>query len=317
MTGIASAVGCGAASTDASAPACWICSGPAGPRPWKDGTLARPLASADLCITDSRYGSTLSLWKCRRCGFIFADAAELAGLDALYEALEDPGYEQTQDVRAFQARWLVGRLRRRAPRARSLLDIGAGTGLLVAEAKRHGLEAVGVEPSRSLRLFARRRNGVDLLGGVFPHAELTGRTFDLVCLVDVIEHVADPVALLTACVNALSDDGVLVVVTPDAASVAAKVLGRRWWHFRVAHLGYFNRRTLDAAAARGGARAVKRFRAKWFFRVEYLAERLSRYLPLGRLNRLARRTSPLRWLYRRVVPVNLHDSWTVFYQKQT
>jgi SAM-dependent methyltransferase len=189
------------------------------------------------------------------------------------------------------------------------LDIGAGTGLLVAEATRAGLNAVGIEPSRNLSNFA-VRNGREVLQGVFPHPALSGRQFDIVCLVDVIEHVADPKALLTDCRQALAPGGVLILVTPDVGSVAARLMRKRWWHFRVAHVGYFNRKSLTAALRLCGLTAHQEYRAKWFFRARYLAERLQEYLPIVRtINHAAPRSRLLSWLFERVVTLNLHDSF--------
>ena len=36
----------------------------------------------------------------------------------------------------------------------------------------------------------------------------------------------------------------LVIVTPDIGSLAARIMGGRWWHYRVAHINFFNRRSL-------------------------------------------------------------------------
>jgi SAM-dependent methyltransferase len=185
--------------------------------------------------------------------------------------------------------------------------------LLVAEARKAGLSAVGVEPSAALVNAARQTQDIDLLPGTFPHPQLTDRRFELIFLVDVIEHVSDPVDLLRSCADSLSEEGLLVVVTPDARSLAARMLRRRWWHFRLAHVGYFDRHTLRMAGENAGLAIERYFRAKWFFPISYLAERLEQYLPLRWWNRLAGRVSPLRWLYRQVVPLDLRDSWVVFF----
>lgn len=293
---------------------CWIC-GSANARPWKARNIHRRLVPEDLQITDRRYGVTLSLWKCSECGFIFANDEELGVLTSLYEQLSDPEYEQSQESRALQMRWVLNAAQTVHPKAVSLLDIGAGMGLLVAEAERLGLHAVGVEPSRALVKSARKMNAVELLHGVFPHAALTGQQFDLIFLVDVIEHISNPVTLLRNCAEALSPGGVIVVVTPDVGSLPAKLLGQRWWHFRLAHVGYFDRRSLEMATEVAGLSIVRRCRAKWFFRLRYLAERLAVYVPIGWVNRLALQVQPLRWLYDRVLPLNMHDSFVVFLQR--
>jgi SAM-dependent methyltransferase len=293
---------------------CWVCDGRDLSR-WKDGDLDAPLASADLRITDARYGTTLPLLRCATCGFRFSDSSEVGRLDALYAGLDDPGYEGSQESRELQMRWLVALARDAHPNAKTALDVGAASGLLVGEAGRQGLDALGVEPSASLVRVAVEEAGVDVLHGVLPHPELLGRSFDLVFLVDVIEHVSDPVELLRLCAAHLAEDGRMLVVTPDASSLAARILGRRWWHYRVAHVGYFDHPSLERALAAAGLRPEHWARARWFFTVDYLATRVETYLPVAAINRLARRIAPLRWLYERVIPLNLFDSDAVLLRR--
>ncbi len=291
-------------------PRCWVCES-TDTHAWRLGEPIEALRPEDLRITDARYGLTLSLSRCARCGFRFADAVEATRLDALYAELSDPGYEGSQEARRLQMRHLVGLARSLHPDARSALDVGAASGLLVAEASRAGLDAIGVEPSRSLVEAARAQHGAQVLRGVLPHPELEARHFDVVFLVDVIEHVADPVGLLRLCADRLARRGLLLVVTPDFSSLAARLLGPRCWHYRLAHVGCFDRRSLELALGRAGLRAERWRRARWFFPVHDLAQRMEAYLPVGRLNRLAARVAPLRWLYARVIPLNLRDSHVV------
>ena len=296
--------------TQDTAPCCWVC-GCAEVSPHKHVGIDRPLRPEDLRITDHRYGVTLELLRCRRCGFIFAEGDDLARLVSLYERLADDEYEQTQEPRRLQMRWLLDLGLRALPAARTLLDVGAAVGAFVVEAGETGLDAVGIEPSRPLVDAARQLHGVDLVRGTLPHEALAGRTFDLVYLADVIEHVTDPMGMLAACRDMLAPRGVIIVVTPDAASVAARLLGRRWWHYRLAHVGYFTRANLTRALRSAGMKPIRWVRAKWFFRAGYLAERLANYLPIGPINRLAERGGLLGRLYRQIVPLNLFDSWVV------
>ncbi len=284
----------------APAPRCPLC-GRTDPRPWKAADVGG-LDPDDLAITDRRYGTTLALYTCR-CGFRFADVGAL-DLTTLYGALEDPAYEEGADTRAAQQAALLRRVRRAAPDARSLLDVGAANGLLVEAAAAAGLTAAGVEPSAALAAAAVAR-GLDVHCGVLPHPGLGDRRFDVVTCVDVVEHVADPVGLLGACRDACAPGGRLLVVTPDAASVAARLLGPRWWHLRLAHVGYFDRSTLHDALRRAGFVPEVWWRPGWVFEVGYLAERVGSYAaPVGRFA-AARRDA--RWA-RVPVPLNLGDS---------
>jgi SAM-dependent methyltransferase len=273
---------------------------------WKASSVQDDLVPEDLAITDSRYGTTLELMRCA-CGFRFADPDAVPDLVALYEALDDQAYSETADVRRVQQRALLRELRRVRPEASSLLDVGAANGLLVEEASREGLRGVGVEPSRVLAAEARDRS-LEVHPGVLPHPALVGRRFDVVTLVDVIEHVADPVELLRLAREQLTEDGCVLVVTPDIASVAARVLGRRWWHLRLAHVGYFTRTTLTRALAGAGLVPERWWRPGWVFETGYLVERVGEYVPgVGNLAAKHRDAS----LMHRAVPLNLFDSLAV------
>jgi 2-polyprenyl-3-methyl-5-hydroxy-6-metoxy-1,4-benzoquinol methylase len=285
---------------------CWAC-GSTRNKLWKERSAENRLSPQDLRITDSRYGMTLRLFRCQDCTFIFADDDEVRELYSLYEQLQDPAYEATSESRALQMQWLIERGRAAHKTARRLLEIGSGSGLLVASARKAGLDAIGIEPSRSLVAAARRITGIELLQGSFPHPAVAGLEFDLIYLVDVIEHVSDPVSLLGAMREALAPGGLAIVVTPNISSFVARLLRRRWWHLRLAHVGYFDRNTMNRAAERAGMQIVDEFCAQWFFSVVYLADRLAEYLPIRWLNKLVVAT-PLGRLYQKVVALNLGDS---------
>lgn len=284
---------------------CPVC-GALGARVWKPSSVESDLSPDDLAITDSRYGTTLQLVQCR-CGFRFADPRAVPDLVALYEALDDQAYRETADVRRVQQRTLLEQLRRHRPDATTLLDVGAANGLLVEEAARAGMHAVGVEPSRVLAAEARDR-GLEVHEGVLPHLALSAARFDVVTLVDVIEHVVDPVELLRLARAQLTDDGCVLVVTPDIASLAARALGRRWWHLRLAHVGYFTRATLTRALAAAGLVPVRWWRPGWVFEVGYLVERVGTYVPGVGGIATSHAESPLM---QRAVPLNLFDSLAV------
>lgn len=293
---------------------CWIC-GHAGSREILASSLAAPVTSHDMKISDSHYGRTARIVECVACGFRYADPLPAPDLVTLYAALEDPDYLEGSEGRTEPFRRILARCRAIRPDAGTLLDIGAGAGLMCVAAREQGLQATGVEPSRWGVEAARSRHQVDVLEGVFPHPELRGRRFDLITLIDVIEHVSDPLGLLRDIHGALESGGLAVITTPDAGSLATRLLGRRWWHYRVAHVCFFTRRTMGEALRRAGLEVVATQPYVWVFTIGYLAERLERYLPVGGPRRALGRTSLGRAIYRRRIPVNLHDSITYFVRK--
>lgn len=107
----------------------------------------------------------------------------------------------------------------------TLLDIGAGQGVFVGEATAVGYDAVGVDRCEPLVEKAR----ANLLRVECAAAEELSGTerFDVVTMMDVIEHVTAPRRLLATAHRLLKPRGRLVVYTPNhrgAVVVLAKTL---------------------------------------------------------------------------------------------
>lgn len=286
---------------------CWICGG-ATIRRFRASTIRQQVDVTSVRITDSNYGQTAALSECRACGFVFANPVPHPDVLDLYRGMEDQPYQDTSFARRAQMRTLLDLMSTHRPRGRTLLDIGAGTGFMVAEARARGLDAQGIEPSRWCVERAAAVNRVDLLcGTVTEQIDRLGR-YDLVTLIDVVEHTPDPLGMIREAAALLSPGGALLIVTPDIGSVAARLTGRWWWHHRVAHVGYFNRRSMRRAMREAGLTLEADTYATWRFPASYLAERLVRYVPVFPFSTILRRLARSPRLQRYEVGVNLRDS---------
>jgi 2-polyprenyl-3-methyl-5-hydroxy-6-metoxy-1,4-benzoquinol methylase len=197
---------------------------------------------------------------CRACGLVYVgDDLSTIDFDALYdERYYTGGHEaafadylgQAAARRRMARRKLFG-LRRIKPRGR-LLDIGCAAGFFLAEARAH-YEVQGVEPSAFAARFAREQLKLPVFTGTLQAAVLPAGHFDLVTLWDVIEHVADPVALLAEVERLLAPQGRVVLTTGDIGSAYAQARLPEW-HLLTPpfHLYFYDRRTLAATAARAG-----------------------------------------------------------------
>lgn len=278
---------------------CWIC-GSRRLRRVKDGNLPASLTSSAFAITSSAYGVTGDLDQCADCGFL--QCSRLNKVVEFYETLEDIAYDHGRAERGLQAQRVLSRVPERNRRGK-LLDVGAGSGILVEQALECGYDAEGIEPSRWLCERAIQRT-LPVLQGTLPHAQAKG-PYDVVTVIDVIEHVDDPVDLLRQVAMVLKPEGIVVVVTPDIDSIAARVMKWKWWHFRVSHIGYFNRQTLAAAAMYAGLRICHVSRPTWYFHAGYIIDRVNSYLP-----RVLRFKYP-DFIRNTVVPLDLRDSMLV------
>jgi 2-polyprenyl-3-methyl-5-hydroxy-6-metoxy-1,4-benzoquinol methylase len=135
-----------------------------------------------------------------------------------------------------------------------LLDVGAGPGFLVAVAQRRGWDARGVDLNPWASEYARDVVGVDVAVGSLSDAVAPGEQVDVVTLMDVLEHVPDPEALLRDAARIVRPGGVLVVLTPDAGAATSRLLGRRWPEVQRPgeHLVLFSRAGLVTALGRHG-----------------------------------------------------------------
>ncbi len=171
-----------------------------------------------------------------------------------------------------------------------LLDIGCNTGVFMEEARAAGFQVFGVEPSRFAVERAVNDKGLDVHCGAVPCDLPWRERFDVISMWDVIEHVDDPLGLLTFLHSKLSDGGELHLSTMDVESVYARLAGRRWpWYMRM-HIQYFSRRSLEKILLKAGFRRVKIIRYRHIVHENYLAKKLEHLsLPLRLIGAVGRR----------------------------
>jgi FMN phosphatase YigB (HAD superfamily)/SAM-dependent methyltransferase len=286
---------------------CWVC-GSTSTRTLRPSSIAKEIDSRSIRISDSSYGKTAALAQCCECGFIFADPLPHANLTDLYGDMVDVAYVESSSARRVQMRRIIDAIVRAYPQTKSILDVGAGTGLLVSESRKKGFRVDGVEPSHWCVDIARRINGVDLFCGTLETSADKLGEYDSVVLIDVIEHLGDPMRLLSQALDRLSAKGVLVIVTPDVGSKTANLMGKNWWHYRTAHVGYFNRRAMNFLLNKFGLEVVSDRLIGWRFSAAYIGERLAHYAVLPAIEKFLRRLFASRAIKNVEVDLNLFDS---------
>ena len=116
-----------------------------------------------------------------------------------------------------------------------LLDIGCGGGLLSEPMARLGADVVGADAApRNIpvaKLHAEQSGlAIDYRNTTAEALAAAGETFDVVLNMEVVEHVADPLAYLTACRNLLKPGGLMVCSTlnRNPKSFAMAIVGAEW-----------------------------------------------------------------------------------------
>ena len=291
--------------------ACPACAG-TDIRGHQKGTFSGRLTQDEIKITDSQYGKTWDLSICGRCGHIFANPCPSAEyLTSLYRHIEDPLYDDEAAGRSKNFLSILRRLEKLVPEKGALFDVGAATGILLDLARRRGWEPAGIEPSSWAVKSAADKHGLGLIEGTLESASLPEGRYAAVTMVDFIEHTPLPFEAVRKARSILRPAGILVLVTPDIHSRAARLAGRRWWHLRPAHLAFFSRRSIDALLRRAGFSIIAEHRYAWTFSAHYL---LSRKPALQARLKDSRRAS---FLKRIPIKLALGDSFEVYAMKDS
>lgn len=140
----------------------------------------------------------------------------------------------------------------------SLLDVGSGYGIFLAEAWRRGYLAVGVEISEERRKKAATLTQAPILNvNLMENAQELG-SFNVITLFHVVEHLIRPRPLLSRLTGHLSAGGALLVEVPNLDDRMAKLCPRyRRFLWQRAHVSYFNPRGLRKVLEQSGYRRVE------------------------------------------------------------
>lgn len=240
---------------------------------WKRGNI-ESVKVEEFKITDHQYGKHWDLSRCKTCDFIFSEPFPPVEISKIYERIVDHEYVEEEEGRSGNFKSILKTLKRIVKDKGSFLDVGSATGIMMNLAKKEGWNVYGVELSRWAVNEAKKRYGLEIIQGDFSEVELPENSFKVVTLIDIIEHVSNPKEVMEKVWRILEKKGVAVIVTPDIQSLTAKIMGKRWWHFRPAHIGFFSKRSLFYLLNSKGFEIVKTKRYKWRFSLYYIGSRI-------------------------------------------
>jgi SAM-dependent methyltransferase len=207
--------------------------------------------------------ATFLAMQCRTCGLIYLNPRPAVEefnriYPANYHTLE---FSAAQFGLVYQARrWLEARRLlgwwRSLPDKAQILDVGCGAGFHLSVLREFGKQTwtlEGVDPNaRAVEIG--RCSGLHLQQGTLDTVKLSPDTYDLVLLIQTIEHVTEPPALLQQIRSLLRPGGRLVVVTDNTDTLDFRLFKRRYWGgYDFPRQWYlFNRRTIRLLAEKTG-----------------------------------------------------------------
>lgn len=151
------------------------------------------------------------------------EAGHFAGGQRVIDAARQEASEQALDQR-FRS---YLKLASRHVTGGRWLDIGCGSGTLLALARSNGFEAEGIELT-SERYEAAAANGLTVHNVPVEIIEFPASTFDVISLINVFSHLTNPIGTLAELHRILRPGGVLIVVTGEVSLGVKRSHVPRW-----------------------------------------------------------------------------------------
>ena len=152
-----------------------------------------------------------------------------------------------------------------------LLDIGFGEGGLLRIAQEFGWECFGTEISPQALSYGQQQGWVVSDQAMYD-THFVAQGFDVVTMIELLEHVQNPHQLLRMAAKLLRPGGVLYLTTPNANSLNRRLLGLKWSVISPPeHLTIWTVQGLRLALSRTGFQ-LQRTRTEGLNPVEILAQ---------------------------------------------
>ena len=116
-------------------------------------------------------------------------------------------------------RRVLQKLAELSPQKGRLLDVGCAKGVFLDVARREGWQPIGLEISSFASQYARDNFGLEVFTGTLEEAPWLDASFDVITMLDVIEHSTDPSHVLLQARRLLRAGGILVIEMPNARSI--------------------------------------------------------------------------------------------------
>lgn len=195
--------------------------------------------------------------RCTECTFLFARPVLIPELDnRQMDGLENAELFNSPLLKKIYINYFIRKeistLRRcMGQGALRLLDIGCGTGWTTRVYANNGFEVIGLEPSKIRAEYAREKYGIKVICEYIENAEFEQK-FDVVVLRHIIEHFADPAAIMQKVRQFLKPDGVVLVIVPNIDCLGRYMFETRWAWVLPWHCNFFTPRSIRSLLRGGG-----------------------------------------------------------------
>lgn len=183
--------------------------------------------------------------RCRTCGLVRSDPiADPELLAQLYGQSSFTYADQVESLRMTYSHYLA-KLDEYGVQKGALLEVGCGNGFFLEEALMQGYTSVkGIEPSAAAIAAASPWLRPHIACDVMRPGILEPEQFDVVCMFQVFDHVADPGALLDECFTLLKPGGLMLCINHDVEAGTARLFRHHSPIIDIEHTYLYSPRTM-------------------------------------------------------------------------
>jgi 2-polyprenyl-3-methyl-5-hydroxy-6-metoxy-1,4-benzoquinol methylase len=213
-----------------------------------------------------RYTPPFKTDRCMNCGFIFmnprfneAIMTSLYG-EGYYRGGADYTYYDERDAERYSRHVWNSRIKkiRSFIDNGNLLDIGCAFGGFLKAASPY-YNPFGIEISDYAGRHAQSEFGEKIHAGSLEDHPFQSEFFSIITMIEVLEHLPDPVVSITECFNLLKRGGLLVIQTANMNGLQARLLKDSYAYFMPGHFSYFTKDNLKILLEKTGFREIRVF----------------------------------------------------------
>jgi 2-polyprenyl-3-methyl-5-hydroxy-6-metoxy-1,4-benzoquinol methylase len=209
----------------------------------------------------------IKMLRCLRCNHYFSSHILQSGiLDNYYSKISSIIYKDASnsmsDGYAKERKIHASLIEKLYPNGGKILDVGCGYGFLLSYLN-NSWDRYGIEPSQYAASIARQK-GITILSEYIDQVPLAPHSFDVILLIDVMEHLSDPQHMIKRVFDLLKKDGTLLIFTGNIDSLNSKLVGPKWSYFNsYEHISFYNPKSIRYLLKKNNFQKIRIKKTSW------------------------------------------------------
>lgn len=213
----------------------------------------------------------VQLLRCNKCSFAFCKEIPSSQnfFSKRYDIRFDPKAEVENNFKDKINQDVINTVSKTYNKKGKFLDIGSFAGNLLVQAKKKGFDCYGVEANVTMAKYTKENLGLNIFCGEVANIEFNNLKFDVITLIDVLEHLFEPKKIMQRCSEILEKDGIVYIKVPNylpqrikqdiANAIGISNLGI---FTTFGHINQFSPKSLFRLAEECGLKPIEHFTAR-------------------------------------------------------